>query len=125
MSLSRILGTTILLVAIAAPAFAQTAQSPAQQNAIPARYRGLWMRAVHQLDLTSTQQQQIEAAIDKFRQAHPPGSAPDPSARRALREQVMQVLTPAQRQQVQAYIQQMRTPQGAAGGAAPAATPSP
>jgi Spy/CpxP family protein refolding chaperone len=105
-------------------------QGPGGQGAPPAGVRGpLWQRAVHQLNLTPTQQQQIKAAIAQFRQAHPPGSGPDPSARKALREQVMQILTPAQREQVQAYMRQMRQQHPGAGGgegeSAPEPTPSP
>jgi Spy/CpxP family protein refolding chaperone len=49
------------------------------------------------LDLTQQQQTQIKTIFSTYRQAHPEGSQPDPTAHQQLREQILAVLTPAQR----------------------------
>lgn len=59
------------------------------------------MRRFADLNLSDAQKSQIQALMTQFRQAHPQGSTPDPQARQALHAQVMNVLTPQQRTQLQ------------------------
>ncbi len=49
------------------------------------------------LDLSQQQQNQIKTLVTNYKQAHPKGSQPDDAARKQLRDQVLAVLTPAQR----------------------------
>lgn len=49
------------------------------------------------LDLSQQQQAQIKTLFTTYRQAHPKGSQSDPAARQQLRDQILAVLTPAQR----------------------------
>ncbi len=64
------------------------------------------------VNLSDQQKTQLKQIMQQFRQAHPKGSQTDPQARRTaheqLRQQLMNVLTPQQRAQVQANMQQMR-----------------
>jgi Spy/CpxP family protein refolding chaperone len=64
------------------------------------------------VDLSDAQRSQIKQIVQQFRQAHPKGSFTDPQARRQAHQQLMQqimgVLTPQQRAQVQQNMQQMR-----------------
>lgn len=53
------------------------------------------------LDLTDDQRTQIHALVMQYRQAHPWGSQPDPQARQALHQAILDVLTPQQRTQLQ------------------------
>lgn len=72
-------------------------------------HHGFMMRGVN---LNAQQKAQIKQIMQNFRQAHPRGTKMDPQARRTahqqLRAQIMNVLTPQQRTQVQQNIQQMR-----------------
>jgi Spy/CpxP family protein refolding chaperone len=54
-------------------------------------------RLLQTLDLSQQQQDQIKALMTSYKQAHPEGSAPDPAARKQLHDQVLSILTPAQR----------------------------
>lgn len=84
------------------------------------------MRILQSLNLTPDQNQQIQALVNQYHQSHPPGSAPDPDAMRTIRQQVMQILTPAQRQQLQTQLQQMREQRSQQRGqVVPQASPSP
>jgi Spy/CpxP family protein refolding chaperone len=49
------------------------------------------------LDLSQQQQDQIKTLFNNYKQAHPKGSQTDPAARQQLRDQILAVLTPAQR----------------------------
>ena len=65
-----------------------------------ARHGGMMQRFAS-LNLSDAQKTQIQNLMTQFRQAHPKGSAPDPAARQALRQQIMNVLTPQQQAQLQ------------------------
>ncbi|MDE2482899.1 MAG: hypothetical protein KGN02_12000 [bacterium] len=71
------------------------------------------MGALRGVSISDTQRSQIHDDITQFRQAHPKGSAPDPQARKALREQIMNVLTPDQQTQVKANLKAERAARGA------------
>lgn len=58
------------------------------------------------LNLTPQQKAQIKQIHDQYRAAHPCGSQPDPAARKQMRQQIMNVLTPQQRQQLQQEMSQ-------------------
>jgi Spy/CpxP family protein refolding chaperone len=54
------------------------------------------------LNLTPAQKAQIKQIRQQYRAAHPCGSPPDRAARAQMRQQILNVLTPAQRAQLQA-----------------------
>jgi Spy/CpxP family protein refolding chaperone len=65
--------------------------------------------------------------VQQYRQAHPRGSQPDPQARQQLQQQIMNILTPQQRQQAQANMEKMKQEREQRGemNGPPAASPSP
>jgi Spy/CpxP family protein refolding chaperone len=72
------------------------------------RHRGGFMRMFRNLNLSDQQKSQIRTIMQQYRQAHPQGSQPDPQARKQMRDQIMNLLTPQQRTQFQQEMQQMR-----------------
>jgi len=58
------------------------------------------------ITLTADQKAKIEALMASFRQAHQ-GSRPDAAARKAMREQILQILTPEQQAQFKANAAKM------------------
>ncbi|MBV8222431.1 MAG: hypothetical protein JO293_03655 [Candidatus Eremiobacteraeota bacterium] len=74
-------------------------------SAAPHHHRG-WTAMIQQLDLSQQQQAQIKTLITNYKQAHPKGSQPDPAARKQLHEQILAILTPAQRTKYQQLKQQ-------------------
>jgi Spy/CpxP family protein refolding chaperone len=128
MTFSRLACGIVLPMLVAAPAIAQTQPPPAPPcgtvQGQPAPHGG-YVRILRSLNLTADQNQRIQAIIDRYRQIHPPGGARDPDAMRALRQQVMQILTPAQRQRLQAQIQQLRARYSQQQEPVPEASPSP
>jgi len=101
-----------LIAALALPgaSFAQVnvpAPPPAgaQQGA---RHHGGFMRAMRGLNLSADQQSRIKALVDQFHQAHPKGSPHDPQAAKAMHDQVLAILTPAQQAQFKANMQAAR-----------------
>ena len=122
-SSARFLGAAALVAAFAAPAavFAQTA--PAMPAGAPAagapaagahhRHHGNgYMRALHSLNLSDAQKQQIKTAMQQMHPAGQTAQTMDPATRKANREklhaQIEAILTPAQRTQLQAAMQQQR-----------------
>ena len=83
------------------------------------------MRGMRELNLTPQQQSQIRQLMQQYRQAHPRGSAPDPQARKQLRDKVMAVLTPAQQQQFKTEMSQRRSEYQRGRDRFPAPSPSP
>jgi Spy/CpxP family protein refolding chaperone len=132
MKLSPFLLSGALAVAIGLPIVGCAQQAPAQsqsgasQGAYGHHRHGMrWLQGVN---LTDQQKQQIQNLMQQYRQAHPQGSQPDPQARQQLRQQVMNVLTPAQRAQVEQNMQKMRSERderGGEGSAAPSPSASP
>jgi hypothetical protein len=117
-----------LAAALASPvaATAQQAQQPpgtqqgqARTTPSEAKITHRWMKRLGNLNLSSDQQQRVQSLINQYSQAHPEGSPRDPSAARALRQQIMGVLSADQqnqyRQQVQAHRQQQASQHGQAG----------
>jgi Spy/CpxP family protein refolding chaperone len=72
------------------------------------------MSMLKTLDLSQQQQDQIKTLFNNYKQAHPEGSQPDSAARQQLRDQILAVLTPAQRtkleQEKQAWQKQHPSP---------------
>ena len=67
------------------------------------------MRRFENLNLNDQQKSQIQSLMQSYRQTHPKGSAPDPDARKQLREQIDAVLTPDQRAQIKADMEKYRS----------------
>jgi Spy/CpxP family protein refolding chaperone len=103
-----LLVATLCALSLAAPALAlaQGVISDASQPGTPGsqatgspyghRHHGM-MSMLKSLNLTQQQQGQIKTLIGNYKQAHPKGSQPDATARKQLHDQVLAVLTPAQR----------------------------
>lgn len=106
---------SVLLPAAFAAAITLPAAAFAQQAAVPAapstaqcgnhEMHGGQNRFAS-LNLTAQQKQQIKQIRQQYMAAHPCGSTPDPAARKQMRAQIMNVLTPAQRTQLQQEMQQ-------------------
>lgn len=108
--LQNVLLTAAFAAALAVPVAGSAQSQPANTTATgqTARHRGGMMRVMRDLNLSAAQQAQIRQIQTQFRQAHPRGSAPDPQARKQMRSQIMNVLTPQQRQQLRANIRRFR-----------------
>ena len=131
MSIRSIFISAALAGAIALPtaAFAQQAPPAPASSAHPwgrqgHHHRGGFMHMFRSLNLSDQQKTQIRQIMQQFRQAHPAGSQPDPQARKQMRDQVMNVLTPQQRQQLQTEMQQRHERAGNR-EPAPQSTPQP
>ncbi|MBV8726181.1 MAG: hypothetical protein JO233_00225 [Candidatus Eremiobacteraeota bacterium] len=94
----------IALLTMPVATLAQTTPSEQPSAAGPQSGGGM-MRAFDSLNLSPDQRQKIDALMSQYRQAHPRGSTPDPAARKALRDQIFSILTPAQQAQLRANIQ--------------------
>lgn len=118
-----------LAAAFAVPAIgcAQTQPNqPVQAQSQGQPHRGFgFMRGMRELNLTPQQHSQIRQLMQQYRQAHPRGSAPDPQARKQLRDKVMAVLTPAQQQQFKTEMSQRRSEYQRGRDRFPAPSPSP
>jgi hypothetical protein len=73
------------------------------------------MRRFGALGLNQQQQQQIQSQIAQFSQAHQAGSPLDADAMRQLRQSLLAVLTPQQRDTLQQETEQRRSETGAGG----------
>jgi Spy/CpxP family protein refolding chaperone len=82
------------------------------------------MNMVRSLGLSDAQKTQIKTMVQQYREEHPKGSAQDKQARKALRRQVLGILTPQQRDQLQEERRQHHSEQQP-GGFAPTPTPLP
>jgi Spy/CpxP family protein refolding chaperone len=83
--------------------------TPQQQAQWKQRRMQLWRGRgpMHGISLSEQQKSKIEALVQQFRQNHPPTIAFDPQARKQLRQQIFNVLTPPQQAQYQRNLQQM------------------
>jgi Spy/CpxP family protein refolding chaperone len=61
------------------------------------------------LGLSQAQQTQIKTLMTNYKTAHPEGSPKDPAARKQLRDQILAVLTPAQKTKLDAQIKAWRS----------------
>jgi len=108
----NLLAACAFAAALAMPlgVYAQQSQSPGayaghRANPSPAAMQHRWARRFGRLNLSGDQQQHIQSLINQYSQTHPQGSPRDPSANRALRHQIMGVLSPDQQNE---FRQQMR-----------------
>lgn len=78
---------------------------------IPARAGGAYDRhmggMIAGITLSADQQAKIQTLMAAFRQAHQ-GSRPDPAARQALRDHILQILTPEQQVQYKANAERLQ-----------------
>lgn len=72
------------------------------------------------ITLTADQRTQIQSLMAAFREAHR-NARPDASARQALHDQILQILTPEQQAQFKANVERMQR----GGPFAPDPTPTP
>jgi Spy/CpxP family protein refolding chaperone len=136
-SLIRFISGVALVSALAVPALALAQQAPPPGAPAPAAsaephhhghgHHSAYMRALRSLNLSDAQKQQIKAAFQQSRQAN---QNADPATRKAngqkLRAQIDNILTPAQRTQLQTTLQQERKEHHGPGmGASPAPSPAP
>jgi Spy/CpxP family protein refolding chaperone len=106
-----------LAAAIIVPAGA-FAQQSAQQPSAGAPAQGQWQGHAHRhggmmgmmrdLNLSDAQKTQIRQIMQQYRDSRTPGQRPSVQERSALHDKIMSVLTPQQRTQMQAKLQQMR-----------------
>ena len=106
----------LLAAGLTVPAVAQEQQAPPP---VTQSHGDRMMHRFDNLNLSDAQRSQIQTLMQNYRQAHPKGSAPDPDARKALRQQIEAVLTPDQRAQLKSEFRHHRQPP------APQATPNP
>jgi Spy/CpxP family protein refolding chaperone len=112
MKTPSLLLTAALALSIAAPLAAFAQQAPPADAPSPGahmHHHGYgFMHGMHGVNLSDQQKTQIHQLVQQYRQSHPEGSQPDPAARKQLRTQIMNVLTPAQQAQVKANMEKMR-----------------
>jgi Spy/CpxP family protein refolding chaperone len=112
MNISRTLiaGAAVLALALPLAVSAQTttAPAPAADGTHAHHGGGLNRHAMQGIKLSDDQQQQLLQLRTDYRKAHPKGSTPDPASRKALRDQMLNILTPDQQTQYQANIKQAR-----------------
>ncbi|HTC30346.1 MAG TPA: hypothetical protein VK702_06425 [Candidatus Acidoferrum sp.] len=96
----------LLAAGLSLPAIAQTQQGPPPP--VQSQHGDRMMHRFSDLNLSDTQKSQIKSLMESYRQAHPKGSAPDPDARKQLRDQINAVLTPDQQSQLKADEARMR-----------------
>jgi len=106
-SLKSFILVALCALLLGAPALGQTNPGPST-SAPNAQHRGGMMSMLRKLDLSTQQQDQIKALIQAFEQAHAQGTKPDPAELQQLHEQILAVLTPAQRTQLEQEEQQWR-----------------
>jgi hypothetical protein len=115
----KFLAVAGFIAMLAAPlgVYAQENQPPAARayghaNPSQGRLEHRWTKRFGGLNLSDDQQQRIHSIISQYSQAHPQGSPRDPGAARALRRQLIGVLSSDQqnqfRQQMRARRAQMR-----------------
>lgn len=124
MKLTPLLMSGVIALAMSLP-IVGCAQQANDQTSAPHGARGHhgMMAAMRGVNLSDQQKAQIKQITDQYRQAHPEGSAPDPAARKAMRDQVMSVLTPDQQAQFKTNLEAMRAHRSS--NPQPQATPSP
>lgn len=96
----------LMAAGLSLPAIAQTQPAPAPPA--QSQHGDRMMHRFSDLNLTDAQKSQIQALMQNYRQAHPRGSAPDPDARKQLRDQVNALLTPDQQAQLKSDEAKMR-----------------
>lgn len=105
----NLIAAAAFAVALALPlgVCAQQTQNPTQTQTqsgrtVPsqAKLEHRWTKRLGSLNLSGDQQQRIQTLIQQYSQAHPEGSARDPSSSKELRRQIMGVLSSDQQNQL-------------------------
>ncbi|MDQ2992051.1 MAG: hypothetical protein M3R30_04430 [Candidatus Eremiobacteraeota bacterium] len=132
MNISRPILAGAALFALALPITAAAQTTPGAPASTTAHghhaHVGLNGHALKGIALSDAQKQQFAQLRTAYRTAHPKGSTPDPTARKALRDQMLNILTPDQRTQYDANVKTMRESrkhQENPGGPFASPTPSP
>ena len=99
LSLAYTLGIALTVPAVAA---AQTAPVPT------AKHPHYFTRAVSSVTLSAPQKATIASIAAQYRKAHPDSAPHDSQAEQQFHQQVENVLTPAQRSQVEARVKELR-----------------
>ncbi len=109
----KIASIAALLAALTMPVAvsAQVTQAPAQtqrQTSQAAHEYHRWTKRLSGINLSAQQQQQVQHLLDQFAASHPAGSPRDHAGSRALHEQILSILTPAQQQQLTQQMQALK-----------------
>ncbi len=99
--------SAIALLAMAFPVVT-SAQQGTTAGSQPARDRAPMRRALRGLHLSPQQRAQMRRIVTSFRVAHPKGSPRDPQGRKAMRAQLLEVLTPQQRTELRSRVRATR-----------------
>jgi Spy/CpxP family protein refolding chaperone len=84
-------------------------QAAAQSSPMPtAQHPHYFTRAVSSVTLTAAQKTKIATITAGYRKAHPDSAPHDAPAEQQFHQQIENVLTPAQRTQVEARVKQLR-----------------
>ena len=125
-TLRKLVSAAAVMLALAAPAAVLAQQAPPATAPAAGQWQGHshgMMRMMQNLNLSDAQKAQIQQIMQKFRQSHAEGVRPTQAERDQIHQQVMNVLTPAQRTQFQQNLQQMQREHEDRGGAP--STPQP
>lgn len=110
-SIAALLAALTMPVAVSAQVTQPPVQSQGQTNQAAHEYHR-WTKWLSGINLSAQQQQQVQHLLDQFNSTHPAGSPKDRAGARALHEQIMGVLTPAQQAQFQQAMQARRAQHG-------------
>ncbi len=91
-------------IALALPTVARAQMAPTPTAKNPHYFT----RAVSSVTLTDEQKTKIAAITSQYRKAHPDSAPHDKQAEAQFHQDISNVLTPAQRAQVQARVKQLR-----------------
>jgi len=124
-------GAALLALALPLTVAAQTTPVAPATTTTGGEHRhhggGLNKHAMQGITLSDSQKSQMMQLRTAYKTAHPKGSTPDPAARKALRDQMLGILTPDQRTQYEANMKTLRENHKNAGNGpfAPNASPTP
>ncbi len=128
MKISRTLVAVVAAAAMVLPlaCAAQSAPTTSSQSTATGHHHagGMHGHAMDGITLTDDQKTQIQKLRSDYKASHGKGTTPDPDARRAFRQAMLNVLTPDQRSMYQANMKALRASRKSNAGA-PAPTPTP
>lgn len=101
---AALLAALTMPIAVSAQATQPPAAGQTQTHQATYEYHR-WTKRLANINLSSSQQQQVQHLLDQFASSHPEGSPRDPAGARALHEQILNVLTPQQQTQYQQEMQ--------------------
>jgi hypothetical protein len=106
-SIAALLAALTMPVAVSAQVTQAPAQTQGQTNQAAREYHR-WTKRLAGINLSAQQQQQVQHLLDQFASAHPAGSPRDREGSKALHEQILGILTPAQQAQFQQQMQALK-----------------